>query len=100
KPDERLRVDASPTRCPYCKDVLSDVKDLVACARCGARHHESCHREHGSCATCGSTETLVHRSVARARRESPPLGSKIEVARQGEETTYTWGVSTWAQAPF
>lgn len=92
--EKEVRVPGSPTRCPWCKDDLADVKEIVACAACGARHHAACHSENGRCATCGTADVLVPRvkakSEARSRLEVPPQGSKIVVARNGDEVTYSW----------
>lgn len=86
-----LHVRGATNRCPYCKDVISDLKEVVACAPCGARHHEECYQSHGACASCSSTDVLVARSKARARRERPPKGSVIEVEElQDGGTRYTW----------
>ncbi len=92
---ERVHVGGSPTRCPWCKGEIEDVKQVVACAACGARHHGACHSEHGRCATCSSEDVLVPRaaaapSKARVQREEPPAGSRIKVTRDGEALVYSW----------
>jgi hypothetical protein len=92
---ESVRADHSPTRCPFCKGDLSDMKEIVACTACGARHHAACREENGRCATCGSTEVLVPRSGTprspmRAKLEQPPQGSKIVVSREGDALVYAW----------
>lgn len=51
--------------CPYCKDGLAEPRDVVACARCGARHHDECFTDLARCASCGSSELLAHRELAR-----------------------------------
>jgi hypothetical protein len=61
---EQIRVDRSVVHCPFCKGDLDDVRRIVACAPCGARHHLECYREHGRCASCSSREKLVHRAAA------------------------------------
>jgi len=66
-------------RCPYCRDLVTDPKEVVACAACGARHHEPCRNEHGACAACGATDVLVPRTKAAPAREKPPRGSTITV---------------------
>lgn len=68
-------------RCPYCRDLITDAAKVVACAACGARHHEDCRAEHGACAACGASELLVprDRSTAPPPRSAPPRGSKIQV---------------------
>lgn len=90
KENDHLRL-RGPGRCPFCRDVISDKTELVACAACGARHHEGCHREHGACASCGSSEVLVPQSKARKVRERPPKGSVIEVEElEDGALSYTW----------
>ncbi len=89
-----MQAERSPTRCPFCRDELLDTKHLVACAACGARHHEGCHREHGACAACGSSEALYPRSQARAAAGRPPAGSRLEVECDGDRTTYRWRLGT------
>jgi hypothetical protein len=88
----RVRADRSPTRCPYCREELDKLEELAACAACGARHHQACHTEHGSCASCGASEVLVSASQARARRrlQEPPKGSRIRVESTGDATEYRW----------
>jgi hypothetical protein len=95
--EDRVHVSASPTRCPWCKGEIESVKEVVACAACGARHHGSCHEENGRCATCGSTDVLVPRAQpepapARVKREQPPKGSRIKVEREGEALAYSWAL--------
>jgi hypothetical protein len=91
---ERAQVHAerSPTRCPFCHEELAQGKELVACAACGARHHASCHRDHGRCASCASVEVLV--PPRRRRRDQPPAGSRLEVAPEGEATAFAWDSRT------
>jgi hypothetical protein len=93
---ERVHVPGSPTRCPFCKGEIEDLKQVVACAACGARHHGACHQENGRCATCGSEDVLVPRAapvaLARVKREEPPRGSFITVEREGDALVYTWPV--------
>jgi len=81
KTNEDLRIRGAPNRCPYCRDAIGDLKEVVACASCGARHHEACHTEHGACSSCGSADVLVARSRTRQAREEPPQGSSIEVRK-------------------
>ena len=87
---ERIHVDGSPTHCPFCKGELEDLKSIVACAACGARHHEGCHKTHGRCATCGSVELLVPRAPRQRSRGDPLPGSKIKVERRDGATVYSW----------
>jgi hypothetical protein len=56
-----VRVDRSPSHCPYCKGELgADLAAIVGCAACGARHHRDCHAENDArCATCGSVALLA-----------------------------------------
>jgi hypothetical protein len=56
---------------------------VVACAACGARHHDACRAEHGRCATCGALDLLVPRPSKR-RVLDPPAGSKLVVRHEGE----------------
>jgi hypothetical protein len=96
KEREFVRVEGSPVHCPYCKGELADLKEIVACAACGARHHESCHESHGRCATCGATEKLVPQAPRRRSRADLLPGSKIQVEREGNETVYSWSpVTRW-----
>ncbi len=92
-----MHVPASPTRCPWCKGEIENVKEVVACAACGARHHGACHQENGRCATCGATDVLVPRAqpapaVARVKREQPLKGSRIAVTREGDALVYSWSL--------
>ncbi|HZU95427.1 MAG TPA: RING finger protein [Planctomycetota bacterium] len=84
---EGVRVPGSPVRCPFCKGGLEDLKEIVACAACGARHHAGCHRENGRCATCGATDLLV--PTRRPTRE-PPAGSAIKVEVRDGVLVYSW----------
>jgi hypothetical protein len=86
---ETVRATRSPARCPYCRDDLVDTKALVACAACGARHHDVCHEQHGACAGCGSAEALYARAARRPNLR-PPAGSRIRVSSHGERTTIGW----------
>ncbi len=79
-----VRVHGSPSRCPYCKDVLDDVREIVACARCGARHHAECRASHGRCVVCSSLELLVY------QKTDDPLATRLEVHREGERVEYRW----------
>jgi uncharacterized Tic20 family protein len=69
--DERIRVERSPARCPYCHGDLTDPDAVTACASCGARHHAGCHREHGVCASCGADGRLVPEPGGAASRPEP-----------------------------
>jgi hypothetical protein len=88
---QRLEVRGGAGRCPFCRDLITDPKEVVACAGCGARQHESCFAQHGACTSCGATDVLVHRSQAPARlREAPPKGSRIEVRQEGASSVLSW----------
>lgn len=63
--DPRLRVEGSPTRCPYCHDGVSGQQPTVVCGQCLSRHHAACWE--GSCASCRSTERMVRDPVLAAR---------------------------------
>src|SRR2546423_15056279 len=80
-----IRVRGSPSRCPYCKDSLGEVRGVVACALCGTRHHADCRTEHGRCAVCSSTELLVYRKT-----DEPPAGPGLNVLREADRVTYRW----------
>lgn len=80
-----VRVNGTPSRCPYCKDALSDLRDVVACASCGARHHAECRSTHGRCVVCASTELLVYQST-----DQPVASAGLSVLRERDRTTYRW----------
>lgn len=55
-----VKVDGSPTRCPFCHEHLDTAKaGWVACGGCMARHHAECWDERGACASCGGLRRLV-----------------------------------------
>jgi hypothetical protein len=55
-----VRVQASPTRCPYChSDISTSTVDWVVCKSCLARHHGACWRESSACASCGEKAHLT-----------------------------------------
>jgi hypothetical protein len=85
---ERLHVDQAPSRCPFCHGPFDSLRDLVACAACGARHHVDCHAQNRKCATCGSSEVLVHPS--RAQAQSVPE----DAAPRGESRGSPFATST------
>jgi hypothetical protein len=88
-----VHIQGSPVHCPYCKDGLEDLAKVVACAACGARHHNSCHSEHGRCASCGEPQVLVPRASPPGglrRRLEPPRGSRIRVEQDGAGVRYAW----------
>jgi hypothetical protein len=94
---EGVRVELSPTRCPFCKDELAPGKPIVACAACGARHHDSCYADHGRCATCGSEDKLVPAAPRKRARSEPLAGSKIRVVPDGSATVYEWRLGSPAE---
>jgi hypothetical protein len=54
-----VKVSSSAVRCPYCHESVRPEPDAwVVCASCLARHHASCWRELGSCATCRAARSL------------------------------------------
>jgi hypothetical protein len=57
---EAIKVERSPSHCPFCKGTIDDLREVVACAECVARHHRDCHAENGGrCATCGGRALLA-----------------------------------------
>jgi hypothetical protein len=80
-----IRVHGSPSRCPYCKGSIGDVREIVACALCGARHHAACREEHGRCAVCSSSELLVYQAAA-----AKPRAEGLEVDRRDGAVIYRW----------
>ncbi len=59
----RLREKASPTACPYCRDVLKQRS--TTCESCRVSMHPACSKELGGCATLGCARK------ARARLSKP-----------------------------
>ncbi len=55
----QVRVEQSPTRCPYCHADLEekDLEAAVVCQRCLSRHHSECWL--GGCASCKTTQALA-----------------------------------------
>lgn len=52
-----IRVEASPTRCPYChSSVEASEAEAIVCATCLSRHHRECWT--GECASCRATGAL------------------------------------------
>ena len=80
-----IHVRGSPSRCPYCKEGIGAVRDVVACALCGARHHAACREEHGRCAVCSSVELLVYK-----KNDDPVAGPGLNVLREEDRVTYRW----------
>jgi len=61
-----IKIEGNPTRCPYCHDEVAVLAEEVACEKCLARHHETCWRDAGRCATCGHSTRLVHEGARPA----------------------------------
>ncbi|MEZ0231072.1 MAG: hypothetical protein ACAI25_20825 [Planctomycetota bacterium] len=55
----QVKVEQSPTRCPYCHADLEekDLEAAVVCQRCLSRHHSDCWV--GGCASCKTTKALA-----------------------------------------
>lgn len=76
---EKIRLEPSPTRCPYCHErVEAGGAEWVACRSCLGRHHVACWAESGRCAGCGLEEHL-QAGEAEARRAGP--GDHAELRR-------------------
>jgi hypothetical protein len=69
--DPRVRVEGSPTRCPYCHDGVSGQQPTVVCEQCLSRHHAPCWVE--ACASCGATERMVRDPAHRVMEFGAPL---------------------------
>jgi hypothetical protein len=56
-----VKVEASPTRCPFCHEACDPDEPAVAvCRRCLSRHHAGCWKECGGrCASCGVDRALL-----------------------------------------
>lgn len=80
-----IHVRGSPSRCPYCKEGIGAVRDVVACALCGARHHAACREEHGRCAVCSSVELLVYK-----KNDDLAGDPGLNVLREEDRVTYRW----------
>lgn len=56
---EAVRVERSPTRCPFChQSIAPEGEEWIACAQCLGRHHTACWAEGGACAACGHAAPL------------------------------------------
>jgi hypothetical protein len=66
-----VRVEASPTRCPYCHASVAAEPDTVVCAACLSRHHTECWT--GECASCRSTTALVAAPATGKRAWERPM---------------------------
>lgn len=78
----RVRVERTPTRCPFCHDEAS-AQDTVACMACLARHHVTCWDEAARCASCGHQERLEKSSSA----QGDPAAQGTSVRSQDLVTT-------------
>ncbi len=74
-PRDDVRVPSSLVRCPYCHADVNVERDVwVACKACLARHHATCWREGGACASCRTAEFVS----MRAPEPPPPTrGSRV-----------------------
>lgn len=45
--------NAGPGQCPYCRDLVSDVRDVATCPGCAVRLHRECHAQLVRCTTVG-----------------------------------------------
>jgi len=71
----QVRVQSSPTRCPFCHDTCQADGEDVVCHDCLARHHAECWGENGACAACSSPKALVAQEPSAASTpdlRSPP----------------------------
>ena len=58
--EREVKVDRSPTRCPYCHaGVDAEHDDWVQCFACRALEHRACWSEHGRCAACRTGRTTA-----------------------------------------
>ena len=84
---EAIRVDRSPTRCPYCHQSLSlspaeGETDWLACAQCLGRHHTSCWSEGRGCAACGASTPLT----AAEAQDRGPAGGDFAIPVDPDQT--------------
>lgn len=80
---------AAPGRCPFCREAFVGPGGVVACAACGARHHEPCWDELQRCATCSSRDVLVARG-ARQRPAPRPAESLVMLTHAGDALEVSW----------
>lgn len=79
RPRDDVRMESSPTRCPYCHEgVAVEAEAWVACERCLARHHRACWDEGQRCAACSATVPL-----ARDRPVDPVQALERSLAAAG-----------------
>jgi len=70
-----LRLERPLVHCPFCKGALDVPREVVACARCGARHHAECFREILACACCAASDLLAHRDGLARLLDAPRRAS-------------------------
>jgi hypothetical protein len=66
-----VRVEASPTRCPYCHASVAAEPETIVCASCLSRHHQECWT--GTCASCGRGQALTVVPAAEKRAWERPM---------------------------
>jgi hypothetical protein len=78
-PEERpvLKGGRIGSRCPFCHDEFADA-EVVACAACTAKHHESCWDEHSECAACGNPERFSNVEHTGGRAGSPEAPGRLK----------------------
>jgi tetratricopeptide (TPR) repeat protein len=75
-PRDDVRVPSSLVRCPYCHEDVHVERDVwVACKSCLARHHATCWREGGACASCRTAEFVSMRAP-----QAPPSATGSRAA--------------------
>jgi hypothetical protein len=78
-----LRVEASPTRCPYCHDGVdqAELQRALVCQTCLSRHHAECWLDR--CASCGSEQALGVVGATQTLERSPSLQRTLHVVNWG-----------------
>src|SRR5205823_2206801 len=72
------RLALAPSRCPFCHATFQlESQETCVCATCLARHHATCWRENGSCASCRATDALVPRE--RVAPQGMPVWGHIAI---------------------
>jgi hypothetical protein len=79
-----VRVNNSPTRCPFCHEQVGVEDPARVCRDCLSRHHTGCWADHGSCSSCSCTQSL---ETAQAERAGP--GSCRACGLQRASARYT-----------
>lgn len=81
---EAIKVERSPTRCPFCHQSLApEGEEWIACAQCLGRHHTACWAEGGACAACGHAAPL---SAAEAQGRTAGAPEAQAPAARARET--------------